>query len=143
MAGPLLGGGHGWLEGRYGLAADNLVEARMILANGTAVDVSSTSNPDLFWAIRGAGHNFGFVTEFRSRIYDVPSNTTTWAYEQFIFGGDKVEEVFAQVNEMQNNGTPPVQLINYSLLIRLPEYDLSNVSMMICDCDVSLSLSRD
>jgi FAD/FMN-containing dehydrogenase len=40
----------------------------MVLANGTAVTVSSESNPDLFWAIRGAGHNFGIVTEFEYKI---------------------------------------------------------------------------
>lgn len=45
---PILGGGHGWNQGRYGLAADQLVSARMVLANGTAITVSEDSNPDLF-----------------------------------------------------------------------------------------------
>ena len=76
MAGPSLGGGHGWLEGRYGLVGDNLVETRMVLANGTAIGVSATSNPDLFWATRGAGYHFGIVTEFRSNVYDVAPNAT-------------------------------------------------------------------
>src|ERR1700753_1122435 len=56
---PMLGGGHGWNQGKYGLPADQVVEARIVLSNGTAVTVSDTYNPDLFWAIRGAGHNFG------------------------------------------------------------------------------------
>jgi FAD/FMN-containing dehydrogenase len=64
----MLGGGHGLLQGHYGLLSDNLISARMVLANGTAVTVSSESNPDLFWAIRGAGHNFGIVTEFEYKI---------------------------------------------------------------------------
>jgi FAD/FMN-containing dehydrogenase len=64
----MLGGGHGLLQGHYDLLADNLISARMVLANGTAVTVSSESNPDLFWAIRGAGHNFGIVTEFEYNI---------------------------------------------------------------------------
>ena len=59
----LLGGGHGILQGRYGLIADQLVSARMVLANGSAVTVSADSHPELFWAIRGAGHNFGIVVE--------------------------------------------------------------------------------
>ena len=122
-----MGGGHGWLEGRHGLVADNLVEARMMLANGTFVNVSNTSHPDLFWAVRGAGHNFGIVTEFKMRIHDVAQNAT-WAYEQFIFSGDKVEEVFTQINKMQNEDKPPVELINYSLFVKMPEFDPINVS---------------
>lgn len=67
---PILGGGHGWLQGRYGLEADQLISTRLVLANGTVTTVSEESNPDLFWAIRGAGHNFGFVTQAKMRIYD-------------------------------------------------------------------------
>lgn len=100
----------------------------MILANGTAVTVSNSSNPDLFWAIRGAGHNFGIVTEFTLQIYDVQPNAT-WAYEQFIFGSDKIEEVYEQINIMQNQGEPPVELINYSLALRLPDVDPVNVGL--------------
>jgi FAD/FMN-containing dehydrogenase len=70
--GPLLGGGHGFLQGRYGLVVDNVVSARVVLANSTVVTVSGEENGELFWALRGAGHNFGIVTEVRSRVYDVP-----------------------------------------------------------------------
>lgn len=62
MLSPILGGGHGWLQGRYGLASDNLVSANMVLADGTTTTVSSENNSDLFWAARGAGHNIGIVT---------------------------------------------------------------------------------
>jgi FAD/FMN-containing dehydrogenase len=57
-----LGGGHGWLQGFHGLVSDNFVTFHMVLANGRAITVSESSYPDLFWAMRGAGHNFGIVT---------------------------------------------------------------------------------
>src|SRR5450432_3789350 len=97
VLGPLLGGGHGLLQGHYGLLADNLISARLVLANSTAITVSAESYPDLFWALRGAGHNFGIVTEFTYKIYDVPLGET-WAYETFIFTGDKVEALAEQLN---------------------------------------------
>jgi FAD/FMN-containing dehydrogenase len=126
VLGPMLGGGHGLLQGRYGLLADNLISARMVLANGTALNVSSDSNPDLFWAICGAGHNFGIVTEFTYKIYDVPENND-WAYESFIFTHDKVEELYTQINILTDNGTQPAELLNWSYFLWLPEVDPNNV----------------
>ena len=99
----------------------------MILSNATAITVSATAYSDIFWAIRGAGHNFGILTEFTSNVYDVAPNAP-WSYAQFIFAGDKVEQLYAQVNKMQNEGTAPVELINYSLLLRMSEFDPVNVS---------------
>ena len=61
--GVALGGGHGTLQGHYGLLADQIVAARIVLGNGKAVTASKKKNSDLFWALRGAGHNFGIVTE--------------------------------------------------------------------------------
>ncbi|KAJ6028034.1 hypothetical protein N7540_003610 [Penicillium herquei] len=62
-AGATLGGGYGWLTGQYGLAIDNLLWAKMILANGNIAIASEDQNPDLFWAIRGAGQSFGVAVE--------------------------------------------------------------------------------
>jgi FAD/FMN-containing dehydrogenase len=61
LAGLTLGGGLGYLMGRFGITADNLLSAEMVLANGEQVKVDKDNYPDLFWAIRGGGGNFGIV----------------------------------------------------------------------------------
>jgi FAD/FMN-containing dehydrogenase len=71
IAGLTLGGGLGWLMPKYGLALDNLVSAEVVTAAGEALTASATENPDLFWAIRGGGGNFGVVSSFEYALHPV------------------------------------------------------------------------
>jgi FAD/FMN-containing dehydrogenase len=73
MAGLTLGGGYGPLIGRCGLALDNLLAAAVVLADGRVVVAHPAHEPDLFWALRGGGGNFGVVVEMRHRLHAVPS----------------------------------------------------------------------
>jgi FAD/FMN-containing dehydrogenase len=71
IAGLTLGGGLGWLMGKYGMAIDNLESAEVVLADGRIVTASDAADADLFWAIRGGGGNFGVVTSLEYRAHPV------------------------------------------------------------------------
>jgi FAD/FMN-containing dehydrogenase len=69
IAGYTLGGGLGWLMAKYGLAADNLLAVELVTAEGEVLDVDAASHPDLFWALRGGGGNFGVATSLTYRLH--------------------------------------------------------------------------
>ena len=90
VGGFTLGGGIGWLMRRYGLAADNLISADIVTADGEFVHASAEDNAELFWALRGGGGNFGVVTSFEYSLYEVGP---TLAGGAIFYGGDDAATV--------------------------------------------------
>jgi hypothetical protein len=107
-AGATLGGGYGWLTGQYGLAIDNLLWTEMVLADGSVVRVSDAENPDLFWAVRGAGQCFGVAVELGFRAHRLVAQEA----EHRVFAGtlrftpEKLPRIvaFANLFESLNDG---------------------------------------
>jgi hypothetical protein len=123
LLGPALGGGHGWLQGHHGLVSDQFVSMNVVLANGTMKTIDA--NSDLWWAMKGAGHNFGIVTSLTTKIYDV--EYSDWAIETLFFSGDKVEDVYQAANDyLLKNGTQPAGVINWSYWMNYPGFATNN-----------------
>ncbi len=115
IAGLTLGGGYGWLAGRFGLACDNLLSVEVVTADGQVMNASAVENEDLFWGVRGAGANFGIVTSFEYRLHPVGQ----------VLGGlvlypmSKGEEVLRFFDEYSS--TCPVEVSTVGLLLTTPD----------------------
>ncbi|PPJ57765.1 hypothetical protein CBER1_00230 [Cercospora berteroae] len=132
VIGPALGGGHSMLQGQHGFSADNIVSARLILANSTAITVSPTSHPELFWGLRGAGHNFGIVTSFQTKVYDVPSGPHgLWTLTILTFSPSTLERFFKTWNDLETTYPDPKGLLVLDAMFnRNPLVDPTNNPMI-------------
>lgn len=115
VVGPALGGGHGLQQGQHGLTMDHFVNLNVVLANGTAVTVNEISNPDLWWAMRGAGHNFGIVTSWDAKIWE--ENFKTYFVRTYEFEGSALEGLVEELNCLGRDGSlDPVWLAAFGLV---------------------------
>ncbi|KAL7795771.1 hypothetical protein V8C37DRAFT_373369 [Trichoderma ceciliae] len=103
IGGLTLGGGLGWLTGLYGTTVDNLVAAKVVIADGSILSVSEHENTDLYWAIRGAGHNFGVVVEFTIQGHDQTNEVYAGGV---VFTPDKLTAVVDAFNIKMKTSNP-------------------------------------
>jgi FAD/FMN-containing dehydrogenase len=106
VAGLTLGGGMGWLSRQAALSIDNLLSAEVVVADGRILRASGDENPDLFWAIRGGGGNFGVVTEFEFRLHEVGPMVEFglffWGLEQGVEALRLIRDVVAELPRSVN-----------------------------------------
>ncbi|KAI0336576.1 FAD-binding domain-containing protein [Cubamyces sp. BRFM 1775] len=107
VGGFTLGGGYGPLSGEYGLAADNMLSATVVLANGQIVKTSNKEEPDLFWAIRGGGGQFGIVVEFVFKTYPYAG---PFASGIIAYPGTEFTNVLKIIREWKTTQTPAERL---------------------------------
>jgi FAD/FMN-containing dehydrogenase len=115
VAGLTLGGGFGWLTREYGMTIDNLLAANLVTAEGTTLRASETENPDLFWAIRGGGGNFGVVTQFEFKLYPVGPSVFAGL---IVFPFEDAKEVLTRYREFVES--VPIKLNVWALLRQAP-----------------------
>ncbi len=118
VGGLTLGGGVGHLSRKYGLTIDNLLEADMVLADGSFVTVNKNNNSDLFWAIRGGGGNFGIVTSFKFQAHPVKNvigGPTLWPIE-------KTEEIMEWYHKFLNNAPDDLNGFITTMIIPGPPF---------------------
>lgn len=115
IAGLALGGGFGYLRGKYGLTCDNLISAKIVTANGDLIKVSNEENPDLFWAIRGGGGNFGVVTSFEFQLHPVGPDVMAI---DVMYDYKDAEEVFQKLNAYMNNVSDDISI--NTTIVQLP-----------------------
>jgi FAD/FMN-containing dehydrogenase len=127
IAGLTLGGGLGWLNGRYGLACDNLISADVVIADGRMLTASAEENEDLFWGIRGGSGNFGVVTSFEYQLHPVGPVLAGG----LVYPMTKAREVLRFYHEFAS--TCPDELSTVASLGIAPD-GIPVVSISICYC---------
>jgi FAD/FMN-containing dehydrogenase len=126
VAGLTLGGGIGWLVGKHGLAIDNLISVDVVTAAGELVTASNESHPDLFWALRGGGGNFGVATSFEFQLYPLDM-----VYAGMVaYPPDSARDVLEFYREF--TATAPDELTVYATLTAEPEQGQRIAALAFC-----------
>ena len=138
VAGLTLGGGFGWLMSKYGMSVDNLMSVEIVTADGQIRTASMEDEPDLFWAVRGAGANFGVVSSFEFAAHPLSS----------VYGGlvafslSDASKVFATFREASQ--TSPDELMTQCALVHAPDGSGTKLSAIVaCHCGDPAQAERD
>ncbi|KAF2178794.1 Glucooligosaccharide oxidase [Zopfia rhizophila CBS 207.26] len=107
VGGLTLHGGYGLISRSKGLTLDNLLEATVVLANSSVVTASATQNPDLFWALRGAGAAFGIVTNFKFKTFTAPENNLVFQYFISPNSASQLAAILTAIQDFTRNAQPP------------------------------------
>lgn len=119
VLGAGLGGGYGNLMGLHGFSVDNMLSLNVVLANGSLVTVTPAQT-DLWWALRGAGPNFGIVTSVVMKSYPVPQNQSTAWMGGLSFTEDKLEAIAEAIESLTLH--PKMVIFQYYLTSGAPDY---------------------
>jgi FAD/FMN-containing dehydrogenase len=126
VAGLTLGGGIGWLVGKHGMTIDNLLSVDLVTADGEVVTASATSHPDLFWALRGGGGNFGVATSFEFALH--PQGDVLAGFVAYpIARAREVLDFFRDYT-----ATAPEELTVYAELVRDAELEERVIALAFC-----------
>jgi FAD/FMN-containing dehydrogenase len=127
IAGLTLGGGVGWLIRKYGMSIDNLLSCQIVIADGSVLTASATENPDLFWALRGGGGNFGVVTSLEFQAHPVHT----------VVGGMVVYPRAAAVDVLRNFRdyleSAPDEVTAYAAFLHTPD-GTPVIGIVLCYC---------
>jgi FAD/FMN-containing dehydrogenase len=130
IAGLTLGGGLGWLMGKYGLAVDNLLSVDLVTADGRVLRASETENADLFWGVRGGGGNFGVAASFEYRLHPVGPTITGGLVVHPFTAAREVLRFYREVT-----AALPDELTVYAVLIHAPDGSGTKVvAIVLCHC---------
>jgi FAD/FMN-containing dehydrogenase len=130
VAGLTLGGGLGWLMGKHGLALDNLLSVELVTAEGNVVTASAEDKPDLFWALRGGGGNFGVAASFAFKLHPVGPMIT----------GGLIAHPFARARDVLRffrdvTASLPDELMVFAGLVHAPDGSGTKLAaMLFCHC---------
>ncbi|KAG8168419.1 hypothetical protein KVR01_001168 [Diaporthe batatas] len=130
MVGATLGGGVGRYSGIYGLLIDSLLSLRVVTASAKVVDVSATSNPELFWGMRGAGANFGLVTSATYRIYPINGNPRLRGAVtniDFVIPAHMASGYFEMLEKHFGGNRMPPNLAPISIVMFNPEHSVPQI----------------